>query len=68
MLNNSTTIQSTQHTPVQKPDASQRLEHARARVLFALRVAEEGELTLATADDIARSLTSAMRDLEELTS
>ncbi len=66
MLNNSTATQTTQHAPVQKPDASQKLEHARNRVRFALRAAEEGPLTVSTADDIARSLTSVMRELEAL--
>ena len=55
-----------QHMPVQKPAASQKLEHARNRVRFALRAAEEGPLTVSTADDIARSLTAALRDLEAL--
>jgi hypothetical protein len=66
MLNNSTTTQTTQHAPAQKPSASQKLEHARQRVRVALRAAEEGPLTVSTADDIARSLTSAIRDLEAL--
>ncbi len=63
MLNNSTTIHL---APSQKPDASQRLEHCRQRVRFALRAAEEGPLTVSTADDIARTLTAAMRELEAL--
>ena len=67
MLNNSTTTQTTLAPPAQKPSASQKLEHVRNRVRFALRAAEEGPLTVAAADDIARSLTGAMRDLEELT-
>ncbi len=66
MLGNSTTTQTTLAPPVQKSDAAQRLEHARQRVGFALRAAEEGPLTVSTADDIARSLTSALRDLEQL--
>ncbi len=66
MLGNSTTTQITQHVPTNKPGAAQRLEHARNRVRFALRAAEEGPLTVSTADDIARSLTSALRDLEQL--
>ncbi len=45
---------------------TERLEHARQRVRFALRAAEEGPLTVSTADDIARTLTAAMRDLEAL--
>jgi len=63
MLNNSTTIQA---TPAQRPAASQKLEHVRNRVRFALRAAEEGPLTVAAADDIARSLTGVMRELEAL--
>jgi hypothetical protein len=66
MLGNSTTTQTTQHAPAHKPDASQKLEQVRNRVRFALRAAEEGPLTVSTADDIARSLTAAMRDLEAL--
>ena len=68
MLSNSTTTQTTHHTgaPAQKPGAAQRLEHARNRIRFALRAAEEGPLTVSTADDIARSLTSAIRDLDSL--
>ena len=53
--------------PAPKSDAAQKLEHARQRVRFALRAAEEGPLTVSTADDIARCLTVVMRDLEELT-
>ena len=52
--------------PAQKPGAAQRLEQVRHRVRFALRAAEEGPLTVSTADDIARSLTGVMRDLEAL--
>ncbi len=66
MLNNSTTTQTTQHAPVHKPGASQRLEQVRNRIRFALRAAEEGPLTVSTADDIARTLTAAMRELEAL--
>jgi len=72
MLGNSNTTQNGERsqfspaTPVQKSDAAQRLENARQRVRFALRAAEEGPLTVSTADDIARSLTSALRDLEQL--
>ena len=70
MLSNPTTTQIAampQKPSAPKPDASQKLEHARNRVRFALRAAEEGPLTVSTADDIARSLTAAMRDLEDLT-
>ncbi len=70
MLHNSTTRQSAQFAqkpaPAQKPGASQKLERVRHQVRFALRAAEEGPLTVSTADDIARSLTVAMRDLEAL--
>ena len=68
MLSNPTTTQIAampQKPSAPKPDASQKLEHARNRVRFALRAAEEGPLTVSTADDIARCLTSVMRDLEE---
>jgi hypothetical protein len=34
--------------------------------MLALRAAEEGPLTVSTADSIARSLTSAIRDLDSL--
>ncbi len=64
MLNNSTTTQTTQHAPVHR--AGEKLEQVRNRVRFALRAAEEGPLTVSTADDIARSLTSVMRELEAL--
>ena len=66
MLGNSTTTQTALALPARKPGASQRLEQVRHRVRFALRAAEEGPLTVSTADDIARSLTGAMRDLEAL--
>ena len=66
MLGNSTTTQTTLAALAQKPGASQRLEQVRNRIRFALRAAEEGPLTVSTADDISRSLTSAMRDLEAL--
>ena len=62
MLSNSTT----QRAPAPKPGASQKLERVRHQVRLALRAAEEGPLTVSTADDIARSLTAAMRDLEAL--
>jgi hypothetical protein len=68
MLGNSTTTQTTHHTgaPAQKPSVLQKLEQVRNRVRFALRAAEEGPLTVSTADDIARTLTAAMRELEAL--
>ncbi len=66
MLDNSTTTQNTRHAPAQKSDAAQKLGQVRNRVRFALRAAEEGPLTVSTADDIARTLTAAMRDLEAL--
>ncbi len=66
MLGNSTTTQTTQHAPAQKPGAAQKLEQARSRVLFALRAAEEGPLTLSTADEIARALTAVLADLAAL--
>ena len=66
MLMNSTTTQTTLAPPAQKPGAAQRLEQVRNRVRFALRAAEEGPLTVSTADDIARALTGVMRELEAL--
>ena len=70
MLSNSTTTQTTQHMPAPKPDATQRLEHARQRLRFALRsvTATEGRLLdFEQAEDINRALIAAMRELEELT-
>ena len=70
MLGNSTTRQigpiGLNPAPAQKPGATQRLEQVRHRGRVALRAAEEGPLTVAADDDIARSLTSAMRDLEAI--
>ena len=69
MLSNSTT-QTMQHMPAQKPDASQRLQHARQRLRFALRsvTATEGRLLdFETAEEIGRALSAVSRDLEELT-
>ena len=60
------TITTTQ-AAVQKPAALQRLERARARVKSALHAAEDGALSPAAFDDIARPLVLALRDLEELT-
>ena len=70
MLGNSTTTQNTQHTPVQKPGALLKLEHARQRIRFAQRslTASEGRLLdFATAEEIHRALAGVSRDLEELT-
>jgi hypothetical protein len=56
--------------PPQKPDATQRLEHARQRVRFAQRsvAANEGRLLdFETAEDINRALVAVARDLEALT-
>ena len=69
MLSDSTT-QTTPHAPVPKPDATQRLQHARQRLRFALRsvAATEGRLLdFETAEEIGRALSAASRDLEELT-
>ena len=69
MLNNSTTIQNTQHVPAQKPSASQKLEHARQRLRFAQRsvTINEGRLLdFETAEEISRALVAAARDLEEV--
>ena len=76
MLSNPTTTQNcaraqfSQPAPAPKPDASQRLQHARQRLRFALRsvTATEGHLLdFEQAEDINRALIAAMRDLEELT-
>ena len=56
--------------PALKPDATQRLQHARQRLRFALRsiTATEGRvLDFETAEEIGRALSAASRDLEELT-
>ena len=70
MLSNSTTRQIAalpqKPEPAHKPGASQKLERVRHQVRLALIAAEEGPLMVSTADDIARSLTVAMRDLEAL--
>jgi hypothetical protein len=70
MLSDSTTTQTTQHTPAPKPSASQKLEHARQRIRFAQRsvTINEGRLLdFDTADEINRALVAVARDLEELT-
>ncbi len=69
MLTNSTTTQVTQHAPVQKSDAAQKLEHARQRIRFVQRsvTAIEGRLLdYETSEQISRALVAATRDLEEL--
>ncbi len=57
-----------QPTPTpQKPDATQQLESARSRVRTVLRdiqIAEGRFLDFATAEDISRTLSTVMRDLE----
>ena len=66
MLANSTTIQA---APAPKPDASQKLEHARNRLRFALRsvAATEGRLLdFETAEELNRTLNAVYRDLEEV--
>ena len=68
MLSNSIT-QTTLALPVPKPDASQRLEHARQRIRFAQRsvTASEGRLLdFETAEEIHRALVAVSRDLEEV--
>ena len=67
MLMNSTTLQA---TPAQRPDASQKLEHARQRIRFAQRsvTTSEGQLLdFDTAEEIHRALAAVSRNLEELT-
>ncbi len=69
MLSNSTTTQTTQHTPASKPSASQKLEHARQRIRFAQRsvTINEGRLLdFDTAEEINRALVAVSRDLEEV--
>ncbi len=56
---------STQNPPAQSQDAA-KLESARRRVRSALRCAEDGLLDYDTMDSICRTLTSALRDLDEL--
>ena len=66
MLMNSTTLQA---TPVQRPGASQKLEHARQRIRFAQRsvTASEGRLLdFDTAEEINRALAAVSRYLEEV--
>ena len=76
MLINPTTTQNCaraqfpQSAPAPKPDAAQRLEHARRSLRFvqASVAATEGRLLdFETADDINRALAAVFRDLEELT-
>ena len=53
-----------------QPDASQKIQHARQRLRFALRsvTANEGRLLdFDTAEEIGRTLVAVSRDLEELT-
>ena len=74
MLSNPTTTQNqsqfSQPAPAPKPDASQKLQHARQRIRFAQRsvAATEGRLLdFDTAEEISRALSAVSRDLEELT-
>ena len=73
MLSNPTTTQIAampQKPSAPKPDALQKLEHARQRLRFALRsvAANEGRLLdFETAEEISRALSAASRDLEDLT-
>lgn len=55
----------TQNLPPQPQDAT-RLERARGGVRLALRCAEGGLLDYETLDSICRTLTSALRELDEL--
>ena len=52
------------HTQERTP--AQKLEQARTRVHAALRTAEEGPLDYQSSDDIARDLTSVLRDMDTL--
>ena len=64
---NTITSPTTQNAPAQKPDATQQLESARSRVRTVLRdiqIAEGRFLDFATAEDISRTLSTVMRDLE----
>ena len=72
MQNNSTTTRipplAEKPAPAPKLDASQKLEHARNHLRFALRsvAATEGRLLdFDTAEEISRALVAASRDLEE---
>ena len=65
-----TNLITTHHAPAPKPDAAQKLEHARQSLRFALRsiAVNEGRLLdFDTAEEISRALGAAFRDLEELT-
>jgi hypothetical protein len=59
--------QTTSTIPVAvKQSPTQKLEQARRRVHAALRAAADEQPSFALLDDIARSLSAATRDLEEL--
>jgi ATP:corrinoid adenosyltransferase len=60
MLSNATTTNNMESTRA--------FERARKRVRFALDMAENGLLDLDTMDDICRTLTLALMDLEEVNS
>ncbi len=49
-------------------ESTRAFERARKRVRFALNMAENGLIDLDTMDEICRSLTLALRDLEEVNS
>ena len=49
-------------------ESTRAFERARKRVRFALNVAENGLLDLDTMDEICRTLTLALRDLDEVNS
>ncbi len=75
MLGNSTTTQGAELSapshlaPVQKPSASQKLEHSRRSLRFAQRsvTASEGRLLdFDTTEEINRTLAAVSRDLEEV--
>ena len=65
---NTITPPTTQRAPAhKKPDATQQLENARIRVRAVMRdiqITEGRFLDFATAEDISRTLSTVMRDLE----
>ena len=75
MQTNPTTTQNcarapvSQPAPAPKPDATQKLQHARSRLRFALRsvAVNEGRLLdFETAEEISRARAAVSRDLEEV--
>ncbi len=70
MQNNLNTPSTTQNAPaIKKPDATQQLESARSRVRSVMSDISSTEgrfLDFDTAEDMSRTLSTVMRDLEEL--